>query len=238
MKPERSLSPDEQERLEERSLDMSQSFMWCRHIPLKERIMGTLWKFLTIGLPMLAICIAAGWVLVELGTDMSPAQKGASIGAAALAGLATEIACFLWVFVLDSERRTANPPVFLFFDDKLWRVESDGTFDRRQVPHIPAGEMSALRERLHDGERGMSNKQIEAQCFYLAALKQHDIGNGTKGLDITVVEDIVDVDVDEDDAGTFVVTYDDRFGEEVEMRIPMEEFSELYAWLEEQLMRD
>lgn len=237
MRIERTFTADEQSRLEERAHDMSQAFLWHRHAPLKEKIPAAFRKFLLVGIPILIVCGLICWAMVIFASNMETDQKIMSVGSAIVCAAITEVILFFWYFVLRDEAYKASPPVFLFFDDKLYRIDAAENFKHDQIPHIPAGELQALRHELGVITRKMTNEQIEAECYYLSAVKQYDIGNETGGLSITVIEDIVDVDVDEDNESKFIITYEDRFDEEVEMAIDMEEFSEVYEWLVEQMMR-
>lgn len=238
MKTERAFTPDEQARLNERAHDMSQAFMWCPVRTMKDKLRRVARKMLMFGVPIIVLVGIICWALVELGTGLSIAEKSMAVASVCIVGLLAELLMLAYFFVVKDEEAKASPPVFVFFDDKLYKVESTDDFSLSQIKKIPAGEIHALRQVLGEWAKGMTNEQIEAECHYLSAIKENEIGNATKGLALTVIEDIVDVDVDEDDDSKFIITYEDEYDDEIELTEDMSAFSDMYEWLVEQMMRD
>lgn len=230
----RLFTAEEQARTSERIHDVSQAFMWTPKRTLSAKSRSSLPSFAKVAAPLLigALLVASG-VFAWLGGDVV-----FPVLMTAVVLLLVATAAFLVHMTSSSERLSSLPPVFLFFEDKLFYVEQDRSSSTPHIPKIALGELMVLRSESGDALSNATTARIEAECYYIECAKELDIGNETPGLSITVIDDIVDVDVDEDDESTFIITYEDEYGDEAELRLPLGKWKELYDWLYQQMFAD
>lgn len=230
--PQRSFTPDEQHRLERRVSQLDRSFVWTAEVSLKERMR----RFLGKAMPciILSACVVASALIVawQFVSAMTP-----FIAVSVLVGyvLAVFLVCLV-AFAKADEVSKMSPPVFVFADDKLYKIESTDDFVPL-LPEIPVGEMIALREKTGAITSAMSSFFIRAEVMYLDVIENFEIGNETKGLSISVIDNIVDIEQDENDETRFVIEYE-KDGDVVETILPMDKWRNLYEWLYAQMYED
>lgn len=239
----RLFTADEQERLTKRSDVIAQAFMWTRRIPVKDKALIALKEWAALGLPLLVFVVATT-ILICYVSHIADAVRWACLSS--LFMIMIEFIYFANRFVANDESSRACPPVFIFYNDKLYKIssiksENGDAFTGSDIPKIPSGELFALRQASGKSLTGVSNAYVEAECLYLEVIEQHELGNDNDKLTVTDIEDIVEVEkivaetgeegVDED---SFVIEYE-KYGEPVRMRLSMQEWGELYSWLINQL---
>lgn len=251
MRNERSLTPQETARLDKRAKLLYESFMWKKESTSKRarRAMP-----ICIG-AMVTWCIfivGAAAVGAAVGVLPSMREMSFEICLSIAAGAIIAISIMTVMFVM-SERSACKPPVFIFYDDKLFYVDSDEDFSMSDIPWIPAGEMMALRESAQAATSNKASQEIEAQLFYLGTIEKHLRGGNESEADsadntnsennvgerifIAVIEDIVDVNKDAD-GETFTISYENGQGHVVDARCPMSDWKNLYDWLAYQMGED
>lgn len=230
--PQRSFTPDEQYRLERRVSQLDRSFVWTAEVSLKERthrFFGKAMPYIILSACVIAFALIVAWQFVSAMTPL--------VAVSVLVGyvLAVFLVCLV-AFAKADEVSKMSPPVFVFADDKLYKIE--GTDDLVPLlPEIPVGEMIALREKTGAITSAMSSFFIRAEVMYLDAIENFEIGNETKGLSISVIDNIVDIEQDENDETRFIIEYE-KDGDAVETILPMDKWRNLYEWLYAQMYED
>lgn len=243
---------DEQRRLNERAEAMSRAFMWYEN--RSDRFARVLHKSVAYGAILLCAACMACWAAVEISAQLKATGGIAAVIGICVTWIMAEARIFAYVLVKESEAMKASPPVFVFFGDKLYMLSGKNGFDGDTIPKIPAGEISALRREVGHIAASMSNKSIEAECFYLSAIEQYELGNESSLLDIVVIDDIVDVyeenngealtessgrkqngSSDDSGAGSFFVIEYEQYGEPAQIRLSLSKWRDLYQWLFAQL---
>lgn len=243
---------DEQRRLNERAEAMSRSFMWYEN--RSDKFARVLCKSMAYGAILLCVACVACWAAIEISTQLEVAGGIAAVVGICVAWIVAEAVIFAYVLVKESEAMKTSPPVFVFFGDKLYMLSGKNGFDGDAIPKIPAGEVSALRREVGYIATSMSNKSVEAECFYLSAVEQYELGNESSLLDIVAIDDIVDVyeensgetltesnsrkqsdSGDDSEAGGFFVIEYEQYGEPAQIRLSLSKWKDLYQWLCAQL---
>lgn len=233
MRMRRLFTVEEQARVDERIRDIAQAFMWTTRKTLSGKVRSSA---ASLG-KVVALVACAAITLIVIIAQMLCGDALFSVLVAAVSILVTAIS-FVAYTTFHVEKLSAMPPVFLFFNDKLFHIESAGSFSVDQIPKMQPGEIMVIREESGKALTSATNARIEAECYYIERVKEHDIGNDTPGIAITAIENIVDVDIDEDDENSFIIAYEDEYGDEVELALPMREWGELYDWLYQQMFSD
>lgn len=253
----RLFTVDEQERLDRRIEMLSRAYMWTKRTPASARANRVFCDWLALGFPLLVFCICLVIIACRGMAVPSPGIWAYPL----LAGIIVAIVELIWAavrFVHVDDLWKKTPPVLIFFDDKLFMIDSDGSFDSAHgIPSISRGEIQALRESAPVPIKSLSSSMVCAECFYLDAIAQYEIGNDTPGLRFTVIEDIVDVRIAGEDEGeesrgegaqedqsssdepdrterSFIIEYEDN-GISVSLELDYDLWSDLCIWLQDQM---
>lgn len=229
----RLFTVEEQSRVDERIRDIAQAFMWTPRKTLSSKVSSSA---ASLG-KVVALVACAAIILIVIIAQMLCGDALFSVLVAVISILVTAIS-FIAYTTFHVEKLSVMPPVFLFFNDKLFHIEATDSFSTAQMPKMQPGEVMVLREESGNVLANIANARIEAECYYIERVKEHDIGNDTPGISITAIENIVDVDIDEYDENSFIIAYEDEYGDEVELALFMREWEELYDWLYQQMFSD